>query len=565
MTASALPLGSGPLQGTTTVTVAAGIATFTNLAEDTAGTIWLHFTSTPALTVLNSNNIVVSPAAASKLAISTQPSGAATAGVPFSTQPLVYVEDPYGNLETGDNTTQVTATSLPLGSGPLHGTTTETVSGGIATFTNLSDNKAETMSLRFTSVLSLTAATSSSIVVSPAAATQLGIHTQPGATATVNVRFSPQPVVYVEDQYGNLETGDSTTQVTASLNTGSGPLLGTTTVTVSGGIATFTNLADATAETITLGFTSSPVLAPAVSNAIVVNKQVPYQLVLETQPSSSATAGQPFPTQPVIYVEDQAGDLVVGDSTTQVTVSLRTGTGPLLGTTTVTASGGIATFTNLTDDKAESIILLFTASGLVKTQSNPITVSPAAASSLSIVVPTLDTAKKPFSATVTAYDPYGNVATGYRGTVHFISTDRGAVLPANYTFTTADAGIHTFGNAVTMKTVGQQTITVFDELNPSIMGSAVVYVSSAPAASALAALPDNGSTTGPVRYAVSSQSGHSMAQVDSAHSLHARMAKVHRRRALAQADRALDRVLASFKAGLHAYLMAERLLDGWSD
>ncbi len=565
VTASALPQGSGPLLGTTTVTAAAGIATFTNLAEDTAETIWLHFTSTPALTVLNSSNIVVSPGAASQLAVSTQPSPTATAGVAFATQPVVYVEDQFGNLETNDNATQVTATSSPLGSGPLHGTTTVTVSGGIATFTDLSDNKAETMSLRFISVPSLTAATSSSIVVSPAAASQLGIHTQPGATTTINVPFSPQPVVYVEDQYGNLETGDNNTQVTASLNTGSGPLLGTTTVTVSGGVATFTNLADPTVETITLRFTSNPELAQAVSNAIVVNQQVPYQLVLQTQPSSSATAGQAFSPQPVIYVEDQAGDLVVGDNTTQVTVSLRTGTGPLLGTTTVTASGGIATFTNLTDDKAESIILLFTASGLVKAQSNQITVSPAAATSLSIVAPTLDTARKPFSATVTAYDPYGNVATGYRGTVHFSSTDRGAVLPANYTFTTGDAGIHTFGNGVTMKTVGQQTITVFDMSNPSITGSIVVYVSPAPAAAVLAALADNGSSAGPAVAAVSSPSAHPMAMVDSAHVSHVRTARADRRRMLARADRARDRVLGGFMGSLHALLMAERLLDGQSD
>ena len=67
-------------------------------------------------------------------------------------------------------------------------------------------------------------------------------------------------------------------------------------------------------------------------------------------------------------------------TTTQVTVSLRVGTGPLLGTTTVTASGGIATFTNLTDDKAESILLVFTAPNLVKAQSNYVTVNPAAAS-----------------------------------------------------------------------------------------------------------------------------------------------------------------------------------------
>ena len=76
----------------------------------------------------------------------------------FATQPVVYVEDQYGNLETGDNTTQVTAASLPAGSGPLQGTTTVTVSGGIATFTDLADNNAETITLQFTSVPVLTAA-----------------------------------------------------------------------------------------------------------------------------------------------------------------------------------------------------------------------------------------------------------------------------------------------------------------------------------------------------------------------------------------------------------------------
>ena len=363
MTAASLPIGSGPLQGTTTVTVSGGIATFTNLADDTAETITLHFTSSPVLTAATSNNIVISPAAASQLAINTQPSPTATAGVAFSTQPVVYVEDQFGNLETGDNSTQVTAASLPIGSGPLQGTTTVTASGGIATFTDLADNTAETITIQFTSSPVLTAATSNNIVVSPAAATQLAIHTQPSPTATAGVAFSTQPVVYVEDQYGNLETGDNTTQVTAALNSGTGPLQGTTTVTVSGGIATFTNLADDTAETISLQFTSSPVLTAATSNNIVISPAAASQLVINTQPSATATAGVAFGTQPVIYVEDQYGNLETGDNSTQVTAaSLPIGSGPLQGTTTVTASGGIATFTNLADDKAETITLHFTSS-----------------------------------------------------------------------------------------------------------------------------------------------------------------------------------------------------------
>ena len=114
------------------MTVSGGIATFTDLSDNKAETISLQFTSVPVLTAATSNNIVVSPAAATQLVLSTQPSPTATAGVAFSTQPVIYVEDQYGNLETGDNTTHVTAASLPLGSGPLQGTTTVTAAAGIA-------------------------------------------------------------------------------------------------------------------------------------------------------------------------------------------------------------------------------------------------------------------------------------------------------------------------------------------------------------------------------------------------------------------------------------------------
>jgi Domain of unknown function (DUF4082) len=103
--------------------------------------------------------------------------------------------------------------------------------------------------------------------VSPAS--KLVIQTQPSATATAGVAFATQPVIYEEDQNGNLETGDNSTVVTVALNTGTGPLQGTLTATVHGGIATFTNLADNTAETITLNFTS-PGLTTATSNNIVV-------------------------------------------------------------------------------------------------------------------------------------------------------------------------------------------------------------------------------------------------------------------------------------------------------
>ncbi|HWW61850.1 MAG TPA: hypothetical protein VN181_10820, partial [Thermoanaerobaculia bacterium] len=75
------------------------------------------------------------------------------------------------------------------------------------------------------------------------------------------------------------------------------------------------------------------------------------------------------------------------------------------------------------------------------------------------------------SVTVTAYDRNGNIATGYRGTIQFTSTDGAATLPLSYTFTAADAGIHNFPGALTMRTNGAQFVTAKDTATATITGS----------------------------------------------------------------------------------------------
>jgi hypothetical protein len=62
--------------------------------------------------------------------------------------------------------------------------------------------------------------------------------------------------------------------------------------------------------------------------------------------------------------------------------------------------------------------------------------------------------------TVTAFDGLGRVATGYTGVVRFTSTDNQAMLPGAYTFTTGDAGVHSF--IATLKMAGAQSIVVAD-------------------------------------------------------------------------------------------------------
>ena len=200
-----------------------------------------------------SNSFTISPASGGKLVIQTEPPSMATAGTPFATAVVVEEIDPFGNLETGDDSTVVTAT-LASGNGPLLGTTSVTVSEGVATFDDLSDDEAGTISLVFTGS-GLTDAISNTIVINAAAASQWVIQGQPSATATAGTPFANQPVVDEEDAFGNLETGDNSTVVTAALHNGAGTLEGTTSVAVSGGVARFTNLADSEAGTISLDFT----------------------------------------------------------------------------------------------------------------------------------------------------------------------------------------------------------------------------------------------------------------------------------------------------------------------
>jgi hypothetical protein len=99
-----------------------------------------------------------------------------------------------------------------------------------------------------------------------------------------------------------------------------------------------------------------------------------------------------------------------------------------------------------------------------------ITVTPAAASSLRVTgFASPDLAGTASSFTVTAVDPYGNVASSYRGTVRFSTGDTRAVLPGNYTFTAADNGRHSF--SATLKTVGTWSLTGQDTTTGAIAGS----------------------------------------------------------------------------------------------
>jgi hypothetical protein len=202
---------------------------------------------------------------------------------------------------------------------------------------------------------------------------------------------------------------------------------------------------------------------------IIVKPAAASQLVFGQQPSI-ATAGQTISPAVTVDVKDQYGNQITSDSSA---VTLTLSSGAFAGgssTASVTASGGVATFAALTIDRAGSYTLKVTDGSLMPASSGSFIVRAAAAGTVSVTgFPTSTTAGASHNFTVTLRDLYGNIATGYTGTVHFTSSDHKATLPANYTFSAADAGMHTF--SVTLKTSGTQSITATDNTTASLTGT----------------------------------------------------------------------------------------------
>lgn len=90
---------------------------------------------------------------------------------------------------------------------------------------------------------------------------------------------------------------------------------------------------------------------------------------------------------------------------------------------------------------------------------------------------------------VRAITTTGALATGFRGTVHFTSSDPLAGLPADYTFTAADRGQHTF--MVTFDTVGTMSLAATDTAQSWVTGQDSLWVNTAPVlAAGSPTLPD---------------------------------------------------------------------------
>ena len=369
-----------------------------------------------------SNDFEVKHGTASKMTLRQVPPSSVIAGQNFGNQIRIDICDAYGNIIDSDDSSAVTATLSGQGGSTLDGTLTVTAAKGVASFTNLSYNKAEDIKLKFYSG-SLTPLETATIRILPAAIASYSVSSSSPQLAGSG--FSG--TITAKDRFGNIVTTDNSTAINVKSNgsvifyTNVSYSTTTTSYTLNSGAANYFAKDTKTENIVITAKDGNNVTG--VTNAITINPLTASKLVIARQPSETATAGLRFQIQPAVNVCDAYGNIIAGDNSTQITAAISGAGGPALqGTLAITVSNGSAAFTNLSHNAAETLKINFTAAGIAPVESGAVAVSPSAIASYSISSTSPQTAGSGFSGVITAKDQYSNVVATDNSTVVNISS-----------------------------------------------------------------------------------------------------------------------------------------------
>ncbi len=465
----------------TTVTVSGGVATFSALSLNATGTYTLAENAAGGLTGGSSASFNINPSRVGKLFFSVPPNNA-TAGSDLGPAVAVELLDSFGNSLTGDNTDPVTLTLTNTGKGPsvfAGGSTslTVTVSGGVASFSNLVIDNSGTYTLAASAMGGVVGVQSNTFTISPAALSLFALSVPSSVTASTG--FSA--AIRARDIYGNTITTYPGSNVVA-LTCSNGQTVSPASVRLSSGRASaLVTLSSPGTFTLSAAATVAGVVIRGTSSFITVNPSAPGPSTLPTvysakvfdmsgSGSSGALLGpadspaasllgqvtvlEDFPTQ---VQDDMAAQQYIADQENILQQQYNLPAGDSI--TTMDPQTGNNTVTQTPVGQATSVPADF--APIVKTVSNSGT--PGAAASFLLSFPegvngvnTLADAPDP--VTVTALDANNNVVSDYTGTVTLSSTDPGFGQPITYTFTPDDQGSHTF--YVYLDTAGIEALTV---------------------------------------------------------------------------------------------------------
>jgi hypothetical protein len=217
---SGVGVSGASLFGPSTVNAVSGVAGFSGLIIDKAGAGYTLTATSGTLTQTISKPFNVSPGAPSKLIFTAQPAGG-TAGLPFTKQPEVIVQDHYGNTVTGYDGSVTLAITVGTGlrDTVILGTKTVRVIDNMARFADIAINRSNRAGYSLTATSgSLESAVSDSFTIAAGAPQKLEFTVQP-SEAKAGVAFGIQPKVAVMDDYGNVATG-SRVSITVSITPG---------------------------------------------------------------------------------------------------------------------------------------------------------------------------------------------------------------------------------------------------------------------------------------------------------------------------------------------------------
>jgi hypothetical protein len=443
--------GGTSLGGVLTATASSGVATFSGLTLNAAASGYTVQASGGTLAPATTESIAVSAAPATHLVLTTRPPATATAGAGFGL--AVSTQDGFGNVDlTYNGNVTLALAANPGGAGAvLGGTTVAAVTSGIATFSGVFLNKAAAGYTLQASAAGLTPVTTASLTINAAPATHLVIATQPPASVTAGSSFGL--VVSAQDPFGNVDPSFSTNiQVGLASNPGMATLGGTTSLAPTAGGATFSGLTLNVAATGYKLSVFSGSLTGATSSTITVTPALATHLAITTPPPASVTAGTGFGL--VVAAEDSFGNIdpTYGNAVA-LTLTGNPGGSMLGGTTSLTASAGVAAFAGLSLNKAASGYVLGFSSGSLAGTSSTLSVTAAAATHLAVSVqpPVLVKAGSGFGLTVTAADPFGNVDTSFTGNVMLaLANNPGGTTLGGTTSVMASGGVAVFPPGLTL-------------------------------------------------------------------------------------------------------------------
>src|SRR6185437_4050288 len=403
-----------------TVAAVNGVASFATLTLDKTGTGYWLTASATGLSTATSSAFTITAGAASQLVFGTQP-GTTVANRVIAPAVKVRALDALGNLVPSFTGSVTIALGSNPGGATLSGTTPVSAASGVATFFDLSLNKTGTGYTLTASATGFATVTSTAFDIIPGTASQLAFTQQP-STTVAGAAITPAVQVTALDPAGNLVPGFSGSITLAfGNNPGGSTLGGTTTVAAVNGVASFGDLsANKTGTGYWLTATATG-LNTATSSAFTITAGTVTQLVFGTQPGTTV-ANRVIAPAVKVRALDALGNLVPS-FTGSVAIALGSNPGgaTLSGTTPVSAASGVATFFDLSLNKAATgYTLTASAGGLGPVTSTAFDITPGTASQLAFTVQPSNTvagaAISP-AVQVTALDPAGHVVPGLTGDV----------------------------------------------------------------------------------------------------------------------------------------------------